>query len=145
MRLAELFVPAPREIRLAGAITAVLGVAALVFAVILLVDALTGTSSTPGGNSVYAQAVVFAVLGLCIVAPGMGLFLGHVWARSPCFVWAIILGGLGLYMALPSGRPLIGIPVIALAAALMVMMFRASAQAWALGENADDAVRGDRS
>lgn len=139
MRLAEVLVPAPREIRIAGAITTVLGVAALVFALILLVDALTGTSTTPGGNSVYAQAAVFAVLGLCIVAPGVGLFLGHVWARSPCFVWAIILGGLGLYMALPSGRPLIGIPVMALAVALMLMMFRAPAQAWALGEDSGNA------
>lgn len=136
MRLAELFLPAPREVRIAGAITTVPGLAAVVFALVLLVDALMGTTSV-AGYDVYAQAAYFAVLGAGMLACGIGLLLGYTWARSPSFVLALLMLGLGWYMAGPSGRPLWGVPVVLLAVGLMVLLFRAPSRAWAMGEDFD--------
>lgn len=135
MRVADLVVPAPREVRIAGVITTLPGLAAVVFAVVLLVRALLGHAVTEGGNSVYGQALYYAVLGIGLLVCGLGLLFGHTWARSPAVVVALILGGLGWYMAGPSAQPVYGVPLLLLAVALMVLLFRAPSRAWALGED----------
>lgn len=140
MRLAELLQPAPREIRVAGAITAVPGLAAVVFAVVLVIGAITGTGTTTGGNSVLGEAAYYAILGGGLLACGIGLLLGYVWARSPSLVLALILLGLGWYLAGPSHQPLWGTPVAAVAVLLIVLLFRAPSRAWALGQD----IRGQR-
>lgn len=138
MRIAEMFQPAPREIRIAGAITMLPGVAAVVFALVLLFDAVAGNSSTTATNSVLGQAAYYAVAGAGLIACGGGLLLGQVWARSPSFVLALLLIGLGWYMAGPSGQPAWGAPIALLGVALGVLLFRAPSRAWALGEDADE-------
>ncbi|MPY99248.1 MAG: hypothetical protein GEU97_14850 [Actinophytocola sp.] len=134
MRRDDLFLPAPIEIRVAGVLTALPGMAAVVFAVVLLVDALFGASETAGGNSVYGQAFYYALLGAGVVACGIGLLLGHTWARTPSFVLALIVGGLGWYALGPSGQLLWGVPIFAMVVLLVVLLFRAPSRAWALGE-----------
>lgn len=137
MRLAELFQPAPREVRAAGVIAGLPGLAAIVFAVVLLVDALVSTETTVGGNNLYAQAAYYAVFGAGLLACGTGLLLGHTWARSPALVVALLMIGVGWYVAGPSGRPEWGVPIVVVAAALMVLLFRAPARAWAFGADED--------
>lgn len=137
MRLAELFQPAPREVRAAGVIAALPGLAAVGFAVVLLVDALVSTETTVGGNNVYAQAAYYAILGAGLLACGVGLLLGHTWARSPALVISLLMIGVGWYVAGPSGRPEWGVPIIVVAAGLMVLLFRAPARAWAFGADED--------
>lgn len=134
VRRDDLFLPAPREIRVAGVLTTLPGLAAAVFAVVLLVDALLGTTETAGGNSVYGQAFYYALLGAGMVACGVGLLLGHTWARTPAFVLALIIGGVGWYTTGPSGQPLWGVPILAIAVVLVVLLFRTPSRAWALGE-----------
>ncbi|MGH3517083.1 MAG: hypothetical protein ACRDQ7_06615 [Haloechinothrix sp.] len=144
MRLADMFSPAPREVRIAGAIIALAGLGTTVYALILLVDALLGTATTEGGNSVYAMAVYFGLLGAGVLACGVALLLGKLWARSPAIVIALILGGVGWYAAGPSARPAIGVPLIILAAAVVVLLFREPARAWALdleGADSDEDTR----
>lgn len=133
-----MFQPAPREIRVAGVITMLPGVVAVVFALVLLFDAVAGDLSTTGTNSVLGQAAYYAVAGAGLIACGGGLLLGQVWARSPSFVLALLLIGLGWYMAGPSGQPAWGTPIVLLGVALGVLLFRAPSRAWALGEDADD-------
>lgn len=140
MRLVDKLSPAPREVRIAGGLTALAGLAAAGFGLTLLVDALMGTPTTEGGNSVYAMAGYFIVLGGATAACGLALFAGRLWARSPSIVIALIVGGMGWYALGPSSQPLIGVPVLALAAAVIVLLFREPARAWALdleGEDSD--------
>jgi hypothetical protein len=131
VRLAELFQPAPGEVRIAGAIAALPGLASVGFALVLLVDALSGNPTTAGGNSVYGQAAYYAVLGAGLLACGVGLLLGYTWARSPALVIALVSIGVGWYVAGPSGQLLWGILVAAVGLGLIVLLFRAPARAWA--------------
>lgn len=131
MGLAELFQPAPREVRAAGVIAALPGLASLVFAVVLLFDALGGTT-TAGGNSVYGQAAYYAILGAGLLACGVGLVLGYTWARSPSVVIALIMIGVGWYVGGPSGRPEWGVPIAVAAVALIVLLFRERSREWAM-------------
>lgn len=138
MRIAEMFQPAPREIRIAGAITMLPGVAAVVFALVLVFDVVAGTSSTTPTNTVLGQAAYYAIAGAGLIACGGGLVLGQVWARSPSFVVALMLIGIGWYMAGPSGQPAWGTPIALVGVALGGLLFRAPSRAWALGEDADE-------
>lgn len=123
--------PAPRDIRVAGALTALPGLAAVTFAIVLVVSAVTESTTTPGGNSVLGEAAYYAILGAGVTACGVGLLLGHTWARSPALVLALIVAALGWYMAGPSGRPLFGVPIIVIGLAVLVLLFRAPAREWA--------------
>lgn len=136
MRLAELLVPAPREVRLAGLLIVLPGLLGTGFAFVVLFTALLGDSMTAGGNSLFAEAVYYLVLGGGTLAVGVGLALGHLWARSPALVVALILGGVAWYMLGPSSRPELGFPLMLMAAGVIVLLFREPSRAWAL--SADD-------
>jgi hypothetical protein len=124
--------PAPREVRLAGAITALPGLAVLVLAVILLVDS-AGIANQPG-NNVYAEAAYYLVLSLGVLACAAGLLLGKTWARSPTVVVALLLVGVGWYSAGPSRQPGFGVPIIVLGLLVLVLLFRRPSRAWVLGQ-----------
>jgi hypothetical protein len=124
--------PAPREVRVAGAVIALPGVAVLVFAVLLLVD--TGGQSNAPRNNIFAEAGFFVVLAAGIFACAAGLLLGKHWARSPGVVVALIAAGSGVYLAGPSANPGAGVPVLVLGLLALVLLFRRPSRAWALGQ-----------
>lgn len=124
---------APRTVRVAGALVALQGLAGLVFVVVLLVGGVSGP-----GNNVYGEAAYFAVLTAGVLTCAGGLLLGKRWARSPSAVVQLLLGGVGWYAAGPSGRPDIGIPLLAFCVLTLVLMFTASARAWSLGITAGE-------
>lgn len=134
VRLAELLQPAPGEVRVAGAIAALPGLAAVVFAVVLAFDGLSGSAAIDSGN-VYAQAFTYAALGAGLLACGIGLLLGYTWARSPGIVIALVLLGVGWYVTGPSGQVAWGVPVMVLGVLLIVLLFRAPAREWAFGDD----------
>lgn len=140
MRFADMVSPAPREVRIAGAITALAGLGAIAYGIVFLVDAVLGAATTEGGNSVYAMAGYFLVLGSATVACGVALAGGKLWARSPAIVVALIVGGIGWYAAGPSSRPLYGLPLIAVGAAVIILLFRPPSRAWALGDDRQDGL-----
>lgn len=123
--------PAPREVRLAGVVTAVPSLALLVLGVVVLVNGLS--SPTRPGNNVYVESGTFVVVALAFLAASAGLVLGHTWARSPGVVIALIVVGLGWYLLGPSGEPAWGVPVALLGIAALVLLFRRPSRAWALG------------
>ncbi|WP_158892451.1 hypothetical protein [Amycolatopsis anabasis] len=130
MPFADNISPAPREVRVAGAITALPGVALLVLAVLLLAN--SGNSSVPR-NNIWAEAGFYVVLGAGTLACAAGLLLGKLWARSPGVVVALILVGVGWYVLGPSGQVAFGVPLIVLGLGTLVLLFRRPSRAWALG------------
>jgi hypothetical protein len=129
--LADKIAPAPRAVRLAGLVTALPGLGLLVFGVIVLVA--RGGSSAPR-NNVAAEAAFYLVFALAVLGCAAGLALGHTWARSPGVVIALITAGTGWYLAVPSGQPGLGVPVIVVGLLILVLLFRQPARAWALGQ-----------
>jgi hypothetical protein len=130
--IADKVSPAPTEVRLAGALTVLPGLALIVFTVLLLVNGLGQPEQA--GNNVYAEAAYYVVLAVATLFCGAGLLLGKTWARSPVVVIALLLVGVGWYSAGPSGQPGLGVPFGLLGIALLVLLFRRPSRAWALGQ-----------
>jgi PGF-CTERM protein len=129
---ADKFSPAPREVRLAGSLTVLPGLALIVLAIVEVAGAI-GKPEAPG-NNVFAEAAYFAVFGIGTVICGGALLLGKTWARSPAVVVALLMIGVGWYAAVPSGQPGFGVPVGVIGLALLVLIFRRPSRAWALGQ-----------
>lgn len=132
MPLADKVAPAPREVRVAGLITALLGVALLGFDVVLL----TAPSAT--GSNLFAEAGFYALLAIAVLMCGAGLTLGHTWARSPGVVLALMTVGAGWYLAVPSEQPAPGVPLIGVGVLVLVLLFRQPSRAWAMGQHTDE-------
>jgi len=134
MALADKIVPAPREVRAAGALTALPGIGLLVFGIALF--------ASPGDSlpltSVLAEGAFYVLFALAVLGCAVGLVLGHTWARSPGVVMALVTAGVGWYMAGPSERPVFGVPIVILGVAILVLLFRRPARAWALGQHEDE-------
>jgi hypothetical protein len=128
--------PAPSEVRLAGALTALPSLGLLVLGVILLVRGLSGP--TQAGNNIWVEAATFLLVGLAFLAAAAGLVLGKTWARSPVVVIALIVLGLGWYLLGPSGLPAWGIPLAVVGIVTLVLIFRRPSRAWALGLRDDE-------
>ncbi|OZM73712.1 hypothetical protein CFN78_09380 [Amycolatopsis antarctica] len=144
MPFADKVSPAPREVRAAGAITALPGIAMLVFAGILLAG--IGGDSGPG-NNVFAEVGYYLVVSAGTLACAAGLVLGKTWARSPSVVVALLLIGVGWYTGGPGGQPEFGVPIGLLGVVVLVLLFRRPSRAWALGtedgETEEEAARRD--
>ncbi|WP_020670538.1 hypothetical protein [Amycolatopsis nigrescens] len=131
MPFADKISPAPREVRLAGAFTALPGVTAVVLAVVLVVEELG--RDVPSPVNVYAEAGVYLVLAAGTLACAVGLLMGKLWARSPAVVVSLLVIGVGWYSTGPSSRPSFGVPIILLGLVVLVLLFRRPSRAWALG------------
>lgn len=123
--------PAPRAVRAAGILVAVQGLAALAFAVAVLVQALHRPSD--GGN-LYGEAGFFAVLAIAVLAVAAGLVLGLRWARTPAFLVQILLIAVSWY-AINSRFTGLAIATIVVCALTVVLLFTAPSRAWAVAES----------
>jgi hypothetical protein len=130
--LADKIAPAPREVRLAGLIAVLAGAALLALGVVLV------TAPSAPGINVAAEAAFYGVFAVGVLVCGVGLALGHTWARSPTVVIALMTAGAGWYLAVPSGLPGPGVPVILAGLLLLVLLFRQRSRAWALGQREDE-------
>ncbi|HEX5118525.1 MAG TPA: hypothetical protein VFW65_25360 [Pseudonocardiaceae bacterium] len=123
--------PAPRAVRVAGALVAVQGLAALVFAVAVLVQAVHRSS---GGGNLYGEAGFFAVLAIAVLAVAAGLVLGLRWARTPAFLVQILLIAVAWY-AIHSQFTGLAIGTIVVCAVTVVLLFTAPSRAWAVADS----------
>jgi hypothetical protein len=131
----------PPTVRGAGVLVGLQGLVGIVFAVALLVRALSGAETI--GN-LYGEAAYFAILGGAVVGCGVALVLGKRGVRGPTTVVEILLLGVAWYAAGPSDRPEYGIPVGAVCVVVLYLLFNARAREWAVdldGADEPDAKR----
>jgi hypothetical protein len=115
-------IAAPGPVRAAGALVFAQGVAALVVAVIALVRGIAG--GAPG---------IFAVIALAFGAPGLLLWQGRRGARNGAvFLQLLVLGGVW-YQFNPAESLPVDLLFTAYCLAVLVLLFRASSRAWAMG------------
>ena len=118
---------APRTVRLAALLVAVEGAALVVLAGVEAVSTLvSGASSVPLALVTAASA---AGCGVFLVWLARSLGALRKWARSPVVVLQLIALPVGYNLINPSGRPELGVPVLALAVATLVLLGTAGARA----------------
>lgn len=123
----------PRTVSVAGLLVSLQGAAGIVFAVLLVISGFSGSSAQ--GDNVFGEAAYFAVLAGGVLACGIGLLLGRHWARGPAIVLQLLLLGISWYVIGPSGQPLYGIPIAAVCACVLVLLFLPPSIEWAQGSD----------
>lgn len=121
--------PAPRPIRVAGAVVALQGSAALAVAVVLAVRAPHHPGSPVGG---FALAGYFALLGAGVAAVGAGLLRSRRWARPPALLLQLLLLGAAWYALRPSNAPQYGVPAGLVCLVVLGLLLSPAARSWAL-------------
>jgi hypothetical protein len=105
----------PRSVRWAAVVVGVEAAGATLGAVALLYLTLTGTpESLPRA---LAEVVAAAAGAALLAAAAVGIWRASGWARSPVVVLQLLLGAVAYTSAFQAHQPIIGIPVLVLAAA----------------------------
>ncbi|NMD54491.1 MULTISPECIES: hypothetical protein [Tsukamurella] len=123
---------APGTVRAAGAIVALEGLAALALGVVELIRGITGAADTTTGA--YGMAFWMIPIGLGVLAGGIALLRGRRWGRTVGVLTNLLLGCAGISGAFAQSRPEIGLPLVAVAAAVLVLLFSPPTVAWLEGE-----------
>jgi hypothetical protein len=85
-----------------------------VLAVVVVVLTLTGAPDSVG--RALAEAVYVLGGALLLGGAAVGLWRVSAWARGPVVVLQLLLGVVGWSFASAGGRPLVGVPILALVA-----------------------------
>jgi hypothetical protein len=118
----------PSSVRGAGVIVAVQGATGVVVAAVLLIRAIGGAGQR--GNNVFGTSAWFALAGGAVLAAGWALLVGRRWGRGLAVFAELLLLGVAYYLATGSHRPLIGVPVAALCATVLALLFTPAALRW---------------
>ena len=121
----------PRTVLGAGLLVSLQGLAGVVYALLLVVMAIGGSSSQ--GSNIYGQAAYFAALAGGVLACGVGLALGRHWARGPAIVIQLLLLGVSWYVIGPSDQPAYGTPIALMCVGVLVLLFLPASVEWAQG------------
>ena len=125
----QLNTTAPRPVLVAGALVGLQGLAGLVFAVAVLVHALTAAGKLAGAE--FGETGYFAVLSAAVLAVAYGQIRGRRWSRTPAAKQQLhqlrecrnVLG--------PSGQVLAGVLSAVFCLAVFVLLFTREARVWA--------------
>jgi peptidoglycan/LPS O-acetylase OafA/YrhL len=120
-------------VRGAGLLVAVQGGAALVVAAALVVRGVAGADQRVVNG--LGTALWFVLVGGVVLAAGRALVLGKRWGRGLAVFTQLLLLPVAWYLAVGSHRPAFGIPLGALAAAVLVLLFSPAAVRWAAGRD----------
>ncbi|HEX5347600.1 MAG TPA: hypothetical protein VFW64_10975 [Pseudonocardiaceae bacterium] len=121
---------APGPVRVAGVLVGLQGLAGVVFAGWLLVEAVRATS---GPVPVGATAAWLAGFGILLLIVGVNLVRGRHGARSPAVVAELLLLGVCWYAAGPSSQPAYGVAAAVFCVGVLVLLFCPPALRWAAG------------
>jgi peptidoglycan/LPS O-acetylase OafA/YrhL len=123
---------APSVVRVAGVIVALQGAAALVMAIVLVVRGIAGADQRVVNG--LGTAAWFVVVGGVLLAAGRALLLGKRWGRGVGVFTQLLLLPVAWYLGVGSHRPAFGVPLGAVALAVLVLLFSPAAVRWAAGD-----------
>ncbi len=111
---------APRSLRAAAVVVGLEAALIAVGALVLLW--LTYTSTPDSVPRAVAEVVAVGAGAAVLGAAALGLSRVAGWARGPVIVLQLILAALGYTTAFEAERPLIGVPVLVLVAAVLYLL-----------------------
>jgi hypothetical protein len=120
-------------VRLAGVLVGLQGLLALGFAVALVVRALTVEATGLLVRDIVGEAGYFVVVGVALVAVGVGLVTGRRWARTPAIVAQLLLLPVVYTLLGPSRQLLLGIVAGVFVASTFLLLISEASRAWAMG------------
>ncbi|MFJ3956437.1 hypothetical protein [Arthrobacter sp. NPDC090010] len=120
--------PRPLSVTIVSLVALVEGIALLVVAAVYLVNIVTGAPVLTLSGAVFLM-VLFAVLGLGLLAVGHFLFRGYRWPRSGALVAQLFVLTIGV-PTLQSGLVWLGILMIVPAAVAALLVFDPKAVAY---------------
>lgn len=135
-------VSVPRPIRLAGVSVAVQGGVGLVAAAILVIRALGGHHDDFASG--YGLALWCALIGVGVLAGGLGLLRGKRWGRGIGVVAQLLLLPVAYALLTDSHQPFLGVPLGFWALGTLVALFSRDALEWAAGDPPPDAPTSDK-
>jgi hypothetical protein len=97
-------------------------------AVALVLLWLTVTSSPASVGRALAEVVYVGLGAALLAAAAVGLWRVSAWARGPVVVMQVLLAVVGYTLAFEAGRPLLGVPVLALVAVELYLLFTPEAR-----------------
>lgn len=120
----------PPQVRLAGVLVGLQGLAGIGVAVAILVRALAA-----GALSGYLLAEIgfFLVVGGAVVAAGAGLWAGRRWARSPAIVTELLLLPVVYSLLGPSRQVLLGVLAGVWVLTAFLLLISERARLWSMG------------
>jgi hypothetical protein len=113
-------------VRRAALVVAVEAALLVGLAVVILV--LTVVSSPDSVGRAVAEAFYVLAGGLLLAGAAAGLWRVAAWSRGPVIVLQVLLGVVGYSFAFPGERPLVGLPVLALAAVEIYLLLTPEAR-----------------
>ncbi|MFW0792383.1 hypothetical protein AAFP30_01090 [Gordonia sp. CPCC 205515] len=122
----------PSPVRIAGAVTALEGVIAIVVAVILAIREAAGHKEA--AISGYGTAAWFGIIGAGVLVGGLALLTGRRWGRAIAVVAQILLLPVAYALLTDSHQPFIGVPLGIVALAVLVLIFSPASVRWLAGE-----------
>ncbi|GAA1480037.1 hypothetical protein GCM10009624_04770 [Gordonia sinesedis] len=122
----------PTPLRVAGAITAVEGLIAVVASVVLIVRELAGHREAAANG--YGTAAWFGIIGLGVLAGGVALLRGRRWGRAISLVAQILLLPVAYALLTDSNQPFYGVPLAFAALGVLALLFSPASIRWLSGE-----------
>jgi hypothetical protein len=120
-------IPPPRPVAAAGALVCAQALGVVVLAAVIVVS---GFHHSAAVGQLLAQGAYYVVLAAGMVLCGWALLTGRRWGRTPTIVVQIVVAAVGYYMAVPSGRLLLGIALILLGVVTGGLLVTKPANEW---------------
>ncbi len=117
----------PRQIKIAGAVTTIEGLAGVLVAVVLVVRGLAGHEEA--AISGYGTAGWFGIIGGGVLLGGLALLTGRRWGRTIAMMAQILLLPVSYYI-FTSGWAVFAVPLALAALAALVMLFSPPSVRW---------------
>lgn len=112
----------PVSVARAARLVAAEGVALIVLGLALLVGGVF-LGSPDSVTRALAEVLLAIVAGVAVLGLARGLGQVAGWSRAPVIVTQILAAPIGYSLAFPSGQPVIGVPILIVAAAVLYLLF----------------------
>jgi hypothetical protein len=132
----------PPQIRLAGVLVGLQGLAGIGVAVAILIRALS-TGAVSG--YLVGEIGFFLVLGGAVLAAGAGLFAGRRWARSPAIVTELLLLPVVYSLLGPSRQIVLGVLAGVWVLAAFLLLISERSRQWSMDVDGAQQPPPDRS